>query len=489
MNRIVILLVFLLLQLFSFGQDTHQIKVKIANFVQQELYLGYFYGDKQYIRDTTQLGKDGYFTFAGKDTLPSGVYLIVLPPDNSYFQLLINENEQKVTIETALPNLSENPKIKGSFDNQLLYEYLSFLNKKRPQADEINNALKTAKDKGEDTQKFTEQLEKLNDEVVEYQKSLVQKNPKTLTAAIIRANMPKDEPKSFSGETEQDKQIARWRWNLDHYFDNLDLHDNRLLRTPFLFPTLNDYTDKMVIQHPDTISLAIDRILDAMKPNSEIFKFYLIHFLNKYAQSNIVGMDAVYVHIVDKYYAKGLAPWTEEEQLAKIMDNADKLKPILIGKVAPNVLMQLRDKKEIWLHDVKSPYTIIMVWDPDCGHCKKSMPDVKKFYEEFKDKGIEIFAICNKAWEKDEEGKISLKEVDKCWEYIDENQIGDWLNVVDPFNRSKYRTLYFIQATPQIFILDKDKKIISKRIAGEQLSDVMNKIIEIDQKKWEEKSK
>ncbi|NJL76407.1 MAG: DUF4369 domain-containing protein [Saprospiraceae bacterium] len=370
MNRIGTLIFFLFFTSISFAQDAHQIKVKIENFEQKELYLGYFYGDKQYIKDTTQVGQDGYFTFSGKDTLPSGIYLIVLPPDNNYFQLLINENEQKFTIETALPNLSENPKIKGSPDNQLLYDYLAFLAKKRPQSDELNKAFKELKDKGEDTQKIVEQIEKLNVEVLDFQKALVKKYPKSLTAAIIRANMPLDEPASFPGEVEQDQQIARWRWNLLHYFDNYNLQDDKLLRTPFLFPHINNYTDKMVIQHPDTIGLAIDRVLGAMSPKSEMFKFYLIHFLNKYAQSNIVGMDGVYVHLVDKYYAKGLAPWTEEEQLAKIMDNAEKLKPILIGKVAPNVLMQLRDKEEVWLHDVKAPYTIILVWDPDCGHCK-----------------------------------------------------------------------------------------------------------------------
>ena len=45
-------------------------------------------------------------------------------------------------------------------------------------------------------------------------------------------------------------------------------------------------------------------------------------------------MDAVYVHIVKNYYAKGLAPWTEEDQLKKIVKNAEKLEPLLIGKTA-----------------------------------------------------------------------------------------------------------------------------------------------------------
>ena len=58
-------------------------------------------------------------------------------------------------------------------------------------------------------------------------------------------------------------------------------------------------------------------MLEGMKPAPETFKYYLVHFLNEYAKSKVVGYDAMYVHLVDKYYSTGLAPWTDEEQLEK----------------------------------------------------------------------------------------------------------------------------------------------------------------------------
>lgn len=48
-------------------------------------------------------------------------------------------------------------------------------------------------------------------------------------------------------------------------------------------------------------------------------------------------------------------------------------------------------------------------------------------------------------------------------------------NFVDPYLFSKYKTLYDVKATPQIFILDDTHEIIMKKIAGEQLLDVMGK--------------
>lgn len=469
----------------AIGQEAYNIKFKAEGFEEKELYLGYFYGDKQYLKDTTTVGDDGYFTFKGEEALTPGIYLIVLPPDNKFFQVLINEAEQKFTIDAKYPNLGANPTIKGSKDNQLLYTYLTFLNDMRTQSTALDKAFKSAQEAGEPTEKQEAKLKKLNEQVLGKQKEIVAAYPNTLTAAIIKANMPLDEPETLLS-TDEETRVKRWRWNQKHYFDNLDLDDPRMLRTPFLFPKVMDYVEKMVVQHPDTINLAIDRVLEEMKPAEETFKFYLIHFLNKYANGKIVGQDAIYVHLVDNYYAKGLATWTEQEQLDKIVDEANKMKPTLIGKIAPNIKLLTKDKQELWLHGVESPYTVMMVWDPDCGHCKKSMPDVKKFYEEFKDKGVEIFAICNKSWERDDEGQITLKEVEKCWDYIEENEINGWINIVDPYNRSRYKQIYNIRSTPQIFILDKDKKIVSKKIAGEQLSEVMNKIIEMDQQKWEQ---
>jgi thiol-disulfide isomerase/thioredoxin len=204
-----------------------------------------------------------------------------------------------------------------------------------------------------------------------------------------------------------------------------------------------------------------------VEPSEETYKFYLIHFLNEYAKSKFVGMDAVYVHIGEKYYCSGKAWWVDEEQLNKICSNVEKLKPILIGKVAPNIAVQRKDGTTISLHDVKSDFTVLFFWDPECGHCKKSIPDVVKFYDKFSSKGVEIFAVCTKTG----------TDTKGCWDAIEERDMAKWINTTDPFLKSKYKTLYDIRTTPKIFVLDKDKKIISKGIGGEQLEEVLENAI------------
>jgi thiol-disulfide isomerase/thioredoxin len=189
----------------------------------------------------------------------------------------------------------------------------------------------------------------------------------------------------------------------------------------------------------------------------------------------MVGMDAVYVHLGLNYYAKGLADWTDEEQLQKIVDNAKTLEPLLIGKKAPDITMQRRDGSQVSLYDVESDYTVLYFWRYDCGHCKESTPYMKEFYNKFKDRGVTLFAVCSKQTD----------EVPECWEYIDENEIGDWLHTVDPYGRSRYFKKYDVKTTPQVYILDKNKEIVMKKIGAEQLEEGMGKIMEMNKNKEE----
>ncbi len=306
--------------------------------------------------------------------------------------------------------------------------------------------------------------------MLDYQRKFVADNPNSLTAALISAGLPMEYP-DFEGD-EQAVQMAKWRYTKAHFFDNINLGDPRLLRTPFLFERVDYYVNKLQIQHPDTLAIAIDEVLEKMRPAEETFKYYLIHFLNFYARSNIVGMDAVYVHIADKYYAAGQAPWTNEDQLKKIVENATELRPLLIGKIAPNVTLLDRAGKNVTLHNIESEYIVLYFWRYDCGHCQKTLPEMKAFYEKFKDKGVKLVSVCAKFTD----------EVPKCWEYIDEKEIGDWLHLTDPFHRSKYMTIYSIKTTPQIYVLDREKRILSKRIGAEQLEEVIDRIIEMKQK-------
>ncbi len=474
--KTVFLFHFLLLTSFFAVADTgYEINISIDNYDQKECYLGYFLGDKQYLKDTAQVNDKGVFTFKGNEALDAGVYLIVLPPDNQFFQLLVNDGEQHFSIKTDYKSLTSNVVVENSEDNQLFYGYLNFLAKQRPIADNLRKSIKEAGDDAAKKAKFEEKLTKIDESVFTYQDELVSQHPKSLTAAIIQSNKGVTLPE-FTG-TDEEIQMKKWQFSKAHYFDNIDLNDPRLVRTPFLFQRVNHYITKLTAQHPDSISQSIDVVLTKMRGAQDTYKYYLVHFLNEYAKSKIVGFDAVYVHLALNYYKKGKAPWTDEDQLEKIIENGEKLNPLLLGKTAPNIKMQTKEGEEVELHSFQADYTVLFFWDPDCGHCKKATPKLLEFHKKFNGKGVEIFGICTKLVEKDDDGKWTTEGMKECWEYTEEKGTNIWLNTVDPYHRSRYKSVYDIRTTPQIYVLDKDKKILLKKVGAEQLSEVMEQIL------------
>jgi hypothetical protein len=62
-----------------------------------------------------------------------------------------------------------------------------------------------------------------------------------------------------------------------------------------------------------------------------------------------------------------------------------------------------------------------------------------------------------------------------------------FMNLVDPFIRSRYKKLYDIQSTPQIFVLDRNHKILMKRIGAEQITKVMEEVMKMEEEKKKKK--
>jgi len=454
-----------LLALFP-GVKGYDIRVQIKNAASDTLLLAYYYAEKQFVKDTA-IASNGIFQFKGDSTLEAGVYILVMPPKYEPIQLFINEEEQHLTIDLDAKQIAKSFQVKGSRDNELFYDYLRYLEEKRPQAQAISDKIKTEKEAGRDVAVLQENLEKINGEVKNKQSEIIKNFPASMTAILINASIEVTIPEMKG--TQEQIEMNRYLYYKAHYFDHLKLEDPRLLRSPLIHERINYYLEKLTLQHPDSIKHSLDDILRRIQPAEETFRYYLVQFLNNYANSKIVGFDALYVHLVDEYYSKGFAPWVAAEQLEKIQKNASALRPILIGKTAPEIrLTRYPEQTPITLHGIRSPYTVLFIWDPECSHCKSSLPHVIDFYNKYKAKGVEVLAVCSQFSDK----------VPACWKYLEEHNIKPgWINAADPFHASKYKVLYDVRTTPQLFIMDAKKTILSKNIGAEQLSEVMDNII------------
>ncbi len=440
----------------------YDIKINIKSLANTPLILAYYFGDKQYIKDTFEFDKNGVCTIKADTALDAGIYLAVFPKmNNKYFEFLVNE--QKFSLTTDTNDLAMKMAVSGSQENKLFYEDMHFLKDKRDSSEKYSKLYRDEKDEKQ-KEVYKNALKKLDDEVKAKRQSVISTYPTTFYAKVLKSMKDIEVP-----EAPRDAKGAlidsswAWRFYKAHYWDNFDLNDDRLLKTPILNNKLKDFYTRVIIQNPDSLIVDGDALLQKMNPKGDIFKYTLVYMLNEMAKSKIMGFDAVYVHIVNTYYAKGYATWVDSTQLYKINERGRILAPLLIGKQAMNINLTdttLKNFKSIY--DIKSRFTVLCFWDPDCGHCKKEVPKLAEAYHKMKTDKIDMAVYAPSI--------MSIEEMKKWTDFIHEHNL-DWINVADPYHQNNFRFEWDIQSTPQIYVLDKDKKIIAKRIGAEQVED------------------
>lgn len=470
------------LHLFAAGEKPtntpkgYGIKVKLNGLKDTSCYLAYHFGDKQYLKDTAKVDSKGNMIFEGKEKLPGGIYLLVLP-NKTNFEFLVTNDQQFFSLETDTSKMVENMKVSGSKENELFFGFLKFLGKRTKEADPYLEGYKRNKDKNKDSSAyFQEKLTAVEKQVKAERIKIIQENPGSLVSKIFKASTELDIPESpMLANGKKDSTFA-YRWMKEHYFDNVDFSDDRILRTPLLQSKIKYYLDNLTVQVPDSINKSADFIVKKSEANKDVFKFCVWNITNTYETSNIMGMDAIFVHMAETYYLTGKAFWIDSTVKAKIRERYETLKPLLIGKRAPALSLPDSSNNFHDLYKQNNKFTILYFWDPNCGHCQKETPKLNDFYKDKKDKGIGIYAVSTdhpKEWKKYVKEK-NLTFLNVC------NAIGDKTVYYD------LRKGYDVYSTPSIFVLNDKKEIIAKKLGVEQLGefiDSYNKMMEEKAKK------
>lgn len=503
MKRFLCFLIVSALSLSLFAQNKpHKIEVKINGVKDTTLLLGYHYGPKKLVSDTIWVDSKGKGTFEGDSLLDGGLYLI-LTPDYRYFEVMIDDDNQNFKIETDTADFISNMKITGSESNSVFLAYQKKSSEmyriRKPALDNLKRLME------QDTSKFNKKrLESRRDSIetmrnrvdsvrtvmVAYENSIIEKYPKSLLASILNSTheieVP-DYPRDAQGVITD--SLFKYHYVLNHYFDKINLGDERLLRTPVYESKIDDYFDNKILQIPDSINKQVDflmaRILEQEGKGYEGKMYYntLHHLFMKYQNPKYMGLDNIFVHVIETYYLTGKIPArviADTAYMAKIKDRYEKMRYNMIGSQAHDMLVYAMGKDTLdehmgWtrLSSVKSDYIVLYFFDTDCGHCKKIIPQWHTLYREndFKKKGVESFMVYTQT------------DMDKWKKFISDNDMFDFINVFDPYQNTNFRTIYDIYSTPVVYVLNKERKIIAKRLPPDTVVDLLNHEIEKDAKK------
>jgi len=451
----------------AFSQNAgYQITVHLPGYTSGIAYLAYYMGKNLNAADSGAVSNKGVVVFKGKEKLPGGIYSIVYPGKGASADFLIDK-DQNLTLNADSSNLTR-VDVKGSKDNLsfMAYKrYVDLVGKEMMDERALYSSSKTKADSALHEAKFV----KLNTRLNEFRDSIINAQPNSIMGVLLAAMKESPLPPK-KAITHQDS-IDNYHYYKAHYWDGITFMDDRIVRTPFFLPKLEKYYQEVIIQQPDTIIADLDYKLLLARTAPEMYKFLLNWATDEYISPKYMGLDAVFVHLFNKYHSKGLSPWLNDKQMETITRRAYMQMANLIGEKAADLNMVDSTNKPVSLYSVKAPYTVVIFWDPTCGHCKEELPHIDSLYKaSWKAKGVKVYAVLTEdqkpAWVK----------------YIKEHKLGDWINVyqtkemadaVAKTEQPSFRQLYDVIMTPTMYLLDNDKRIIGKKLTWKQLNDLL----------------
>lgn len=464
-KRITLLSVVLLFITNAFAQG-YKITVKIKGAKPDATYLlANYYADKNQLKDSAKSDKNGNIVFTGKENLPNGIYLLVTPSRN-YFEMVVSALDQNFTIETDTNFDTEKFVVKNSKENSAFLEFNNFAAKKSEEYEGIKARMAIARNKS-DSDILRKQFQVLDSQIHGKRQEISDRDPSLFVSKIFRSfkELPEPVPVRNADGSLQDSNY-RYNYYKDHYWDNIDLGEDGLLRTPVYHNKLKVFMTRTFMQIPDTIIKEADRLIKKIEAagGKELFRYTVMWITNYYEESKIVCMDKVLHYMGTNYYCAGKTPWADTATIRKICEHVVKIRPTLCEVQAPPIvgLFDTTYNKQIDLYSISSPFTVVVFWDHQCGHCQKTMPRLNQLYDSLNKIGIkfEVYAV------------YTQDDWDGWKKYVKDKKL-KYINVGNMHGLSHYRKEYFFLATPQIYILDKDKRIKLKNLDIDGMANVL----------------
>lgn len=461
MKRLFVFFVLLLLASFPCFSQGYEINISMKT-KNDTVYLTHIFAKEDPLRlDTTIVLKNGKGVFKSDEVLPKGLYYIV--NDSKSFQILIGNN-QKFAIEADTTDFYHLNRFAASTDNDVFYNYLRDNIQRGKQQQQLIEQYQNTTDDAE-KKTINEQLQALYKEKMALTQKSINDNEGLYVSKYLKAQMPLELP-----ELPREEQ---YYWYRAHYFDNFNIYDPDMLRTPLYEKKLTDYlTWFSQIHLPDTVCAEMDRMLTKAMHDKEVFRCVLATMFNYFSpKEELIAHDNFVVNLVDNWYIPHAEWATNIEEMKKY---ADKVRPTLIGKLAPPLeqlmifspehfkaaALDTAIKNDMhagriisdFRNSINSKYLAILFWDIGCSHCKEKIQQLWEVYEACKDKGLQIIAVQT-LWD----GKA------RWVDFINEHDMlgNGWFNAWIIYDL-KWHDLYNASVVPILYLLNEKKEIILK---------------------------
>lgn len=438
MKKILYLIITLLITYNTvFGKDGVKVIVNTDN---RNLYNSYIlsiyeWGEKKGI-DTVKADKKGKVIFSTNTSLPYGQYVIdgfigkIGEKTNRLMEFMVSPQSLK-QVEASIFTIDSTGirQKKGSHENQIYIDFQNLINTGWRQ---LNNA------------------EELNTEI----HKIIAKSEKECPGSILEIML-----KNTLFPPASDQNILQ----------KFPFGDSLILNTAFGKTKVKQYLQAIELNPVDTLISLTDKLIKGYGDaniSPQLQALIASTVFDYFYNSAIMGQEGVAVHIAQEWFLNGKLEWPNKEGLFMLQMFVNTNKHSLIGMQAPNLKLVDTLGKIISLNSLEGDYTIIYFYTDDCHTCKVETPKLVDFVNEYKGGIINVYAVYTQA--NIENWKTYINK-----EFVLYNPFINWVNVYDPQFESGFHMLYNVLSTPQMFLLDKDKKIIGRNLKTDSLAELL----------------
>ncbi|MFC4095310.1 TlpA disulfide reductase family protein [Euzebyella saccharophila] len=384
-------------------------------------------GSKNYITNASIT--NGTFSLSLPENSQPGMYRFVyaVPQDEFYIDVIYNGKENvNFTFNTrtgvSFSNSQENILMNSYFQtmSELVGKLLNFYIKRKTDASEFAQ--------------YTKDLKEVQNTYEEQSKGL-------LVHHFIVANRP-----YIPSENETVQQYVANK--KEHYFDHLTLDSKILQSSDFLVSKLSNYVFTALplkqmnsVERQTAIEENIKTVHQKIKNVPESFQFEVYYKIWK--MSNEGGMTSTAQFLYHNYLEKLPLESLDPEKARQLVLE----QRLGIGAIAPDIEWNSGNaQKKLSSLDGADTY-ILVFWSSTCGHCLQELPQLHQTLKDYN--MVEVIAVGL------EDGTTTWKtESDKLPDFEHAIALGKW--------DSEYAETYAIEKTPTYFVLDSEKRIVSK---------------------------
>ena len=454
MTRKVLSLVFLFSSIIGFAQNS--LDGTVHGLGKSKLYLLSIYGERIKLADSTLCDSLGRFHFTLTSNTITGLYRVGWSKTGFVNFILNREN---VKFETYANSPEDSLKILSSRENEILQSFAVMARTNQSKLELLMPVVDFYPVRDELYKKIAAEFEAIQKVQLAFLDSLIHNYPDSYAIRMEKVLQTPYISASLSAN-------ARTEFLKLHYWDKVDFNDTALLRSNVFADKIISYlaiyqNNRLNQKQLETEFIkAVTVALGAASVCPDTYKFMLDYIVGGFDKYHF---DDVITYIADNFQD----PFSCEDAARKsaLQKKLDNFKKLSVGKIAPGIEVPDLKGNKVTLLSIKTGYTLLVFWSSQCPHCTEMMPKLKTWYDKQKEKKLEVIAV-------------SLDTSRNDWASFVKKEKLNWINVSELKGYlGKAEDEYNIYATPTMYLLDREKKIIAKPITWRELEQALNQNI------------